>query len=212
MKITKIFHSCVLIEEGNTKILIDPGTWVFGEKIAKPSDFSDVTAVLITHEHPDHLDVGSLSKIIKGNTPVISNKSVNTYLKKANLKTKILNYGEQINIDGILVEGVESPHGTNPIPMPENIGFFIQKKIFHPGDSLKISNLPKVQVYLAPVTAPWATLNNVVEATKNLAPKVVIPIHDGYIKYPFALDLFSKIVTDLNILVKAKNPGESITI
>lgn len=212
MKITKIFHSCVLVEEGDTKILIDPGTWVFGENVAKPSDFSDVTAVLITHEHPDHLDVESLPKILEGDTPVISNKSVSTFLKKTNLDTKILNYGEKINIGGILVEGVESPHGTNPIPMPENIGFLIQKKIFHPGDSLKISNLPKVQVYLAPVTAPWATLNNVVEATKNLAPKAVIPIHDGYMKYPFALDLFSKVISDSEIIVKAKNPGDSVTI
>ena len=93
----------MLIEEGNTKILIDPGTWVFGEKIAKPSDFSDVTAVLITHEHPDHLDVGSLSKIIKGNTPVISNKSVNTYLKKANLKTKNIKHGKQKKIELIII-------------------------------------------------------------------------------------------------------------
>lgn len=202
----------MLIEEGKTKILIDPGTWVFGEKISKPADFSDVAAVLVTHEHPDHLDIQSLSEILKGKATLISNRSVSTILKKSNLYPKILGYGEQIKIGGVTIEGINSPHGTNPVPMPENIGFLIDKKIFHPGDSLKVSDLPKVQVYLAPITAPWATLNNVVEATKDLSPKTVIPIHDGYMKYPFALDLFSKVISDSGIVVTAKFPGESVTI
>lgn len=212
MKITKIFHSCVLIEKGKTKILIDPGTWVFGEKIAKPSDFADVSAVLVTHEHPDHLDIKSLSEILKDGADVISNRSVSIKIKKANLNSKILGYGEHVKIGDISIEGIQSPHGTNPIPMPENMGFLIQKNIFHPGDSLKVSNLKDVQVYIAPITAPWATLNTVVESTKKLAPKTVIPVHDGFMKYPFALDLFTKVITDSGIEVKARKPGEYITL
>ncbi|MBI2667064.1 MBL fold metallo-hydrolase [Candidatus Woesearchaeota archaeon] len=71
MKLTKIFHSCILIEEkinSNTvKILIDPGTWMFSEKWAKPEDFSDVDIVLVTHEHQDHYDPKSLKVICSNN-------------------------------------------------------------------------------------------------------------------------------------------------
>jgi len=49
MKITKYIHSCVLVEDGNTKVLFDPGYMSFVEGMVKPEDFSDISAVILTH-------------------------------------------------------------------------------------------------------------------------------------------------------------------
>ena len=54
MRITKYTHSCLRVE-GDGVLVVDPG--VFSERAA----LDGVDAVLITHEHPDHLDVDALA-------------------------------------------------------------------------------------------------------------------------------------------------------
>src|SRR5256886_17505884 len=55
MRLTKFSHSCVRLERDGAALLVDPGTWSEREAL------DGVDAVLITHEHVDHLDVGALA-------------------------------------------------------------------------------------------------------------------------------------------------------
>ena len=50
MQITHLGHSCVLLEVADQRILIDPGNF------SDVSAVRDLTAVLVTHQHPDHAD------------------------------------------------------------------------------------------------------------------------------------------------------------
>jgi L-ascorbate metabolism protein UlaG (beta-lactamase superfamily) len=50
-RITRYTHSCVRIERDGTVLVVDPGIW------SEPSALHDADAVLITHEHSDHIDV-----------------------------------------------------------------------------------------------------------------------------------------------------------
>lgn len=50
MKLTHLGHACLLVETDGARLLVDPGTM---------SDFAhvrDLDAVLVTHQHPDHVD------------------------------------------------------------------------------------------------------------------------------------------------------------
>ena len=62
MLITHLGHSAVLVETENTRILIDPGNF---------SDawhgLTDLDAVLLTHQHPDHLDPEQLPALLTAN-------------------------------------------------------------------------------------------------------------------------------------------------
>ena len=49
MKITKFGHSCLLVEEGGARILLDPGKYSILQ-----NNVENVDAIVITHEHQDH--------------------------------------------------------------------------------------------------------------------------------------------------------------
>jgi L-ascorbate metabolism protein UlaG (beta-lactamase superfamily) len=55
MDLTKYGHACVQLTEGTTTIAIDPGALT-----PEPEACQGAEAVLITHEHFDHLDQGIL--------------------------------------------------------------------------------------------------------------------------------------------------------
>ena len=55
MQLIKHGHACVRVETDAAVLVIDPGA--FTERVA----VDGVDAVLITHEHADHLDLGALA-------------------------------------------------------------------------------------------------------------------------------------------------------
>src|SRR5689334_17707999 len=50
VRITKFTHSCVRIEDTGRVLVIDPGVW------SEPGALLGAHAVLVTHEHVDHVD------------------------------------------------------------------------------------------------------------------------------------------------------------
>lgn len=68
MKVTKLVHSCLLVEKDGKKILVDPGLYSWQSAAVKSTDFSDISAVAITHNHPDHFNP-EFAKVIKEASP-----------------------------------------------------------------------------------------------------------------------------------------------
>src|SRR6185503_5206693 len=76
MEIQAICHSCLLIKEGNTNLLIDPwikGTVFLGGWALQPEPLEDVLKSLppidyiyLTHEHSAHTHIGSLKDLFAG--------------------------------------------------------------------------------------------------------------------------------------------------
>ncbi|MEK8105849.1 MBL fold metallo-hydrolase [Micromonospora sp. M12] len=51
MRITRFTHACLRVEHDGGVLVIDPGTW------SEPRALVGADAVLVTHEHTDHVDV-----------------------------------------------------------------------------------------------------------------------------------------------------------
>src|SRR5581483_5244372 len=66
-QITHYDHACVLLADlsGGRRILLDPGTYSNGFEALR-----DLDAVLITHDHPDHLDGDRLPGLLEANPAV----------------------------------------------------------------------------------------------------------------------------------------------
>ncbi len=56
MQLTKLGHACVRLEKDGAVLVIDPGAWSGDDAIGGAG------AVLVTHEHPDHLVPGALRR------------------------------------------------------------------------------------------------------------------------------------------------------
>lgn len=179
MKITKFGHCCLLIEVKGVRILTDPGNYN-----ATP-EVEGIDAILITHEHPDHLHVESLEVILAHNpqAQVISHTSVGKILDEAGIKYTLITDGEVRDIKGVSIESSGSEHACihHDLPVVQNTGFFIDATFFYPGDSFHNPH-KKMSVLALPVAGPWMKLEEAIEYARLIKPKVVFPVHDDMLR------------------------------
>ena len=186
LKITKFIHSCLLIEKGADRILFDPGLFTFVEGKIKPSQFTDLNAIILTHCHPDHIDNESLRAIVKNNpdAAVLANSEIVRKLGEADITAQLFETGSQ-NISGIKIEAIDAPHEKLLADeLPQNTAYIIDEILVNPGDSLSENVFQKAgtPVLALPLMAPWETELQTFEFAKKMRPNKVIPIHDGYAK------------------------------
>ncbi|MBI2609562.1 MBL fold metallo-hydrolase [Candidatus Giovannonibacteria bacterium] len=183
MKITKFGHACMLVEENGVRVLIDPGNYSESQ-----NDVKNVDAILITHEHQDHLDLNSLKQILNNNaeTRIITNGGVGVILKKENIKFDLVEGGQFLSVGGLLIEGYGKDHAVihSSIPLVRNTGYFISKKFFYPGDILTTDPGRKIEIMALPVAGPWMRLSDGIDYALDLKPKICFPVHDGMLKIP----------------------------
>jgi L-ascorbate metabolism protein UlaG (beta-lactamase superfamily) len=183
MKITKYIHSCLIFEHHGYKLLMYPGTFTFAEGLVKPDDFADVSAIIITHIHPDHLDIDNLKKIIAlSGAPVITNNQVAGELNKQNIPSEIFTQGVRV-FGGMAFEAMPVIH--MPLldnPTPEMTGYIINKNILHPVDSFhtSLTEIKGIELLILPIMAPFCTELQVAAFADALAPKHILPVHDGF--------------------------------
>lgn len=182
MKIKKLGHSCFVVDEKGLRILVDPGSYTTSQEEER-----NIGVVLITHEHPDHLHVESLKKVLESNPEavVITNKSVGTILDKEGIKYEIVLHGQSKTVGGVLFEGFGEKHAAvyGDIGVVENTGYFMGERLFYPGDSFY--NPGKSTYILAlPAGGPWMKFCEAVDYAKAVSPQNAFPVHDAMFKSP----------------------------
>jgi L-ascorbate metabolism protein UlaG (beta-lactamase superfamily) len=185
MKITKYIHSCLLFEHEGEKLLFDPGLFTFVEDQVKPDQFSDVTTVVLTHSHPDHLNLKALKEILEtSKATVISNRGVAEMLRKEGIEVKLHEEGT-MQAGAFTLQAQAAAH--QPIladEIPPNTAYLVNGRVLNPGDSFDISLNPwkGTEILILPVMAPFLTEVEALAFARRMEPKEVIPVHDGYAK------------------------------
>ena len=209
MRITKLGHCCLLIEEEKLKILTDPGVYSTLQNNVK-----DVDVVLITHEHPDHLHIESLKIVLKNNpkAKVITNKSVGKILEKENISFGIVEDKNRLTIKSVLLEGFGNEHAEiyKTFGLVQNTGYFINSRFFYPGDAFHVPS-KKVEILALPVAGPWCLLKDSIEYALKVKPEVAFPVHDGALNFfgPYHM-LPSKILPENGIRFEILGEGEQV--
>ncbi|YAL82086.1 MBL fold metallo-hydrolase [Dermacoccaceae bacterium W4C1] len=188
MRITHHGHSCLLVEHGDTRVLIDPGTM---------SDFASLTdldAVLVTHQHADHLDPARIGGLLAANPEAVLRTDPGTAQQLADLEgaqglgePQINVAGEAFTIGEIEISPVGDQHAVihRWLPRIENIGLVLRAggtSLFHPGDALD-ADPGEVDHLAVPVSAPWCAVKETIDFVRAVAPRVqILPIHDALLK------------------------------
>ena len=68
--------------------------------------------------------------------------------------------------------------------VPQNTAYIINDSFLNPGDSFAAlpSTLTGIKALALVVAAPWTTEVNTARFAETIAPQMVIPVHDGYVK------------------------------
>jgi L-ascorbate metabolism protein UlaG (beta-lactamase superfamily) len=176
MRLTKFGHSCLLVEEGPARMLLDPGTLSGGFE-----EVEGLTAVLVTHQHADHLDAGRLMGLLDRNpgVRVVSDEGAAGPLGEAGAEVEVVHDGEELDIGGVGVRVAGRDHAViHPdIPVIPNVGYLVGGRLFHPGDAFTLPGQP-VEVLAVPAGAPWLKVSEAIDYLRRVRPKVAVPVHD----------------------------------
>lgn len=177
MRITKFGHACVRVQGDGGVVVIDPG--VFTD--ASALDGAD--AVLITHEHADHVHPDHLRE---RDVPIWTIAAVERLLREqapdVAARVTVVRPGDRLEVAGTAVQVVGEKHAViHPdYDRFDNSGYVLESggaSVFHPGDALTPPGRT-VDVLLAPVSAPWLKVSEAIDFVREVAAPRSLAIHD----------------------------------
>src|SRR3989344_2460028 len=181
MKIKKLGHCCLVIETKGKKIMTDPGSYTINEQVKE----KNIDLILITHEHEDHFHIDSLKKVLENNPKavILTNDGVGKLLARAGIKYEVLQNKIPKDFSGIEIEPHDCKHEEifQDFGQALNTGYFIDKRLFYPGDSFYNPG-KKVEILALPVAGPWARIKDAITYALEIKPKICFPVHDGMLK------------------------------
>ena len=177
MRLTKLGHAGVRLEKDGTALVIDPGVWS-----GAADALNGASAVLVTHEHPDHLDADAVRAALDGQPglELWTNASVAGQFGGYGGRVHVVGHGDAFTAAGFGVHAYGRDHAQvhRDIPIIANTGFAVDGQVFHPGDSLTVPE-DRVPVLLLPVSAPWLKTSEMIDYAREVAPQRAYAIHDG---------------------------------
>lgn len=183
MLLTKFSHSCVRLQKDNQVLVIDPGTWSEGAEA-----LDGAHAVLVTHEHPDHIDVPAVLEALRTNPAleVHAPAGVAAELSRqagaaGSGRVHAVEPGSSFAAGGFSVRSFGGQHALiHPlIPVVANIGYLVEENVFHPGDSFVVPDGIGVKTLLVPLHAPWSKVGEVVDFVVAVRAQRAFPVHDA---------------------------------
>ncbi len=185
MQIVHFGQSCVLVEIGTARLLLDPGVYSAGFE-----ELTGLDAILVTHQHPDHLDLTRMPALLAANPAaqlLVDSGSV-PQLAGAGIAHEVVGPGQRRELAGAMVDVIGGDHGMiHPdIPVVPNNGYLIAGDggtVLHPGDSFTVPSRD-IDLLLIPTAAPWLKVSEAVDYLRAIAPPLAVPIHQAILATP----------------------------
>lgn len=181
VEITPIYHASVLVQAGGKNIYVDP---------VRPGNFEGLPQadlILITHDHGDHMDPATISKLSKADTQIMAPIAVVQTVTAA----KPIANGETRTWGAWTIEAVPMYNlmrgpapGALYHPKGHGNGYVLTyggKRFYFSGDTENIPEmgaLKNIDVAFVCMNLPYTmTPAEAAEAVKAFHPRIVIPYH-----------------------------------
>ncbi|WP_420121647.1 MBL fold metallo-hydrolase [Nakamurella sp.] len=176
MQITKYGHSCLHIVDDRASLLTDPGAF------SGPfEDLTGLTGILITHQHPDHVDVERLKTVLATNpdAPLFADPDTVATLAGQGVEARAVQTGDLLEDLGTQVQVWVSDHAIiyGDLPGITNACYLVGDRLFLPGDSFTLPGVD-VDILALPVSAPWMAVKEAIDYLHEVAPAIAVPIHE----------------------------------
>lgn len=173
-------HSCVRLDRGDDHLVIDPGAF---SDVAAALD--GVRAVLVTHEHADHV---SPDPVVASGVDVWGPQAVLDVLAGAGAQEDRLHAvsaGQTFEAGGFEVAVLGEWHALihADVPRVPNVGYLVAG-VLHPGDAYVDPAGAPVDVLLTPIGAPWLKVGEVVDYVRSVGAPRLVAIHDAQLSAP----------------------------
>lgn len=191
-------HATVLVDLDGSRLLTDPllrrrvahlvrAVPMPGEAVAR------VDAVLISHGHHDHLDLGSL-RMLDDEVHIVVPRGLGGEVRRFAHVTEVVE-GDEVSIGNVVIRATHAEHDGRRTLGPEatalSYAVLGSRRIFFAGDTGLFPGMnglvPDLDVALVPIWGWGRTLGRgkhldprgAGEAIRRLQPKVAVPIHWG---------------------------------
>lgn len=197
-------YSSILLKTQENLILFDP--------VGISNDILDrinITILIVSHEHFDHLDRANLSYILSNQLPYVLATAPPSRWARGFIKDQkflhVVKPGDTLNLNNVTIEIFP---GNHPCGVPAT--FLIKTendiKVYHAIDSTIFDDMKELQsrnidIAILPIgIAPGTSPNIAKEMTKIIKPKVVIPHHatEGFLEFK---ELVEKEITGVNVVI-----------
>ena len=208
MKIRHLTHSCLLVETAGRRLLVDPGDHSADDvRGLAPETLAGIDAVVITHQHPDHVDPSLLGEILAASPQAIvvaepetaaqleaSRSAADSPLAALVGPERLITLPagdthELLAADGhppLRIRAVGGQHAViHPdIPRVGNIGLVVSAgdgpRLGVTGDSLEpVPEFHGIDALAFAVVAPWSKMAETIDFLRAVRPRLALPVHDA---------------------------------
>lgn len=246
LRITWLGHSTTLVEIDGTRLLLDPVwaervsplSWAGPKRFHEPplllAELPDVDAVLISHDHYDHLDKDTVVHLADRGHRFVVPLGVGSRLQSWDIpadRIEELDWWDDIRVNGITVTATPARHfsGRSPVMTDRNetlwAGFAMtgdQHRVYYTGDTGMFPGFTEIGERLGPFDVTlvetgaynklWADLHlgpeQAVQAVKNSRGGLLVPVHWG----TFELAMHSWVEPAERLMVAAAQQNVALAI
>lgn len=212
MKVTKQEHSCIIIENAGSTLIVDPGSFT-----TLLVGLSDVVAIVITHEHQDHWTADQLERILDRNPDARIFGPAGVVTAASAFSVEVVKAGDVVEVEPFSLRFFGGEHAVihSSIPIVDNLGVLINDELYYAGDSFTIPEGVAVPTLAVPSGAPWLKIGEVMDYVAAVAPKRSFAVHE------MVLSVAGKAMSNARIELVTKagggeffplEPGESIDL